>query len=48
MSSSRIKNKRVFDLPGQIGEQQLIEIVDEGVKVAASSGCRGLWLPGID
>jgi hypothetical protein len=30
-----------------IGEQQLVEVVDELVEVAASSWCRGLQLPGI-
>jgi hypothetical protein len=48
MTWSYVENRHVFDLPGQIEEQQLVEIVDEGVEVAASSYCRGLHLAGVD
>jgi hypothetical protein len=30
-----------------MGEQQLVEVVDELVEVAASSCSKGLWLPGV-
>jgi hypothetical protein len=45
MTWSRVENGYAFDLPGQIWEQQLIEIVDDGVEVATSSCCRRLRLP---
>jgi hypothetical protein len=37
MSGSRIEDGHLFDLQDQIGEQQLVEVVNELVEVAASS-----------
>jgi hypothetical protein len=37
MSGSRVKNRHLFDLQDQIREQQLVEVVNELVEVAASS-----------
>jgi hypothetical protein len=48
MTWSRVENGCVFDLPRHIGEQQLIEIIDEGLKLAASSHYGALRLPGAD
>jgi hypothetical protein len=46
MSGSHVENGHLFDLQDQIGEQQLVEVVDELIEVAVSSWCRGLWLLG--
>jgi hypothetical protein len=40
-------NGHLLDLPGKIGEQLLIEVVDELVEIAASGCCRGMRLAGV-